>query len=203
LGYLAALQLSKIVGYVVLVGARSTGKGEDAVKRILADTEGGAAQSSVEVVLVDLDDDETLHAAIKQIEVKFGKLDVLVVSPHGPRVLPYLLSPSFQRDNYLTLFFIQNNAAILIDNQGPGVVVDKSRPPMAIRNLLETTYRTNVFGVAVLTEAALPLLEKSEFPRIVNVSSGLGSHTNLTNPSSMYYHARTIVSFFVTATRAC
>jgi NAD(P)-dependent dehydrogenase (short-subunit alcohol dehydrogenase family) len=74
---------------------------------------------------------------------------------------------------------------------------------MTIRNLLETTYRTNVFGVAVLTEAALPLLEKSEFPRIVNVSSGLGSHANLTNPSSMYYHARTIVSFFVKVTRAC
>jgi NAD(P)-dependent dehydrogenase (short-subunit alcohol dehydrogenase family) len=62
------------------------------------------------------------------------------------------------------------------------------------RRLLETTYSTNVFGVAVLTEAALPLLEKADFPRIVNVSSGLGSHGHLANPNSPWYNARPLVS---------
>jgi NAD(P)-dependent dehydrogenase (short-subunit alcohol dehydrogenase family) len=46
----------------------------------------------------------------------------------------------------------------------------------------------------VLTEAALPLLDKAEFPRIVNVSSALGSHGHLANPSSPWYHVRAIVS---------
>jgi NAD(P)-dependent dehydrogenase (short-subunit alcohol dehydrogenase family) len=79
LGYSSALQLSKLPGYTILVGARSAEKGSDAVKRILADTEGGAAQSSVETILVNQDKDETLHAAVKEIQTKFGRLDVLVV----------------------------------------------------------------------------------------------------------------------------
>jgi NAD(P)-dependent dehydrogenase (short-subunit alcohol dehydrogenase family) len=81
LGYLAALQLSKLSGYNILIGARSAEKGSDAVKRILADTEGGSAQSSVDTILVDQDKDETLHAAVKEIQIKFGRLDVLVVCP--------------------------------------------------------------------------------------------------------------------------
>jgi NAD(P)-dependent dehydrogenase (short-subunit alcohol dehydrogenase family) len=80
LGYLTALQLSKLPGYTVLVGARNAEKGADAVKRILADSEGGKAQSSVDTILINQDDDASLHAAVKQIEIKFGKLDVLVVS---------------------------------------------------------------------------------------------------------------------------
>jgi NAD(P)-dependent dehydrogenase (short-subunit alcohol dehydrogenase family) len=94
LGYLTGLQLSKLPGYTVLIGARSAEKGTDAVNRILADTEGGDAQSTVEAILVDLDNDETLHAAMNQIETKFGKLDVLVVSQ---------ISCSTLRRHHLTL----------------------------------------------------------------------------------------------------
>jgi NAD(P)-dependent dehydrogenase (short-subunit alcohol dehydrogenase family) len=59
---------------------------------------------------------------------------------------------------------------------------------------METTYTTNVFGVASLIEAALPLLEKSSFPRIVNVSSGLGSITHHTDKESIYYDIKFVVS---------
>jgi len=40
---------------------------------------------------------------------------------------------------------------------------------------LRRTYEVNVFGVVAVTNALLPLLRRSEAPRIVNVSSGLGS----------------------------
>jgi NAD(P)-dependent dehydrogenase (short-subunit alcohol dehydrogenase family) len=75
LGYLAALQLSKLPGYHVFIGARSTEKWAEAVKKIEAD----GATSKVEAVLLDVDSDESIHAAIKQIDAKAGRLDVLVV----------------------------------------------------------------------------------------------------------------------------
>jgi NAD(P)-dependent dehydrogenase (short-subunit alcohol dehydrogenase family) len=47
--------------------------------------------------------------------------------------------------------------------------------------MLASTYSPNVFGTAVLIDAALPLLEKAAFPRIINVSSSLGSLTQMSN----------------------
>ena len=46
-----------------------------------------------------------------------------------------------------------------------------------------TVYATNVFGVVRVTQAFLPLLERSEAPVIVNVSSGLGSFAVTLDPS--------------------
>ena len=43
-------------------------------------------------------------------------------------------------------------------------------------------YNTNVFGVARVTEAFIDLLKKSAEPRIVNVSSSVGSLTLQSNP---------------------
>jgi NAD(P)-dependent dehydrogenase (short-subunit alcohol dehydrogenase family) len=75
MGYLAALQLAKLPGYNVLVGARSVQKGQDAVKKI----EGKSPQSKVEAILIDVNSDESIRTAVKDIESKFGRLDVLVV----------------------------------------------------------------------------------------------------------------------------
>jgi NAD(P)-dependent dehydrogenase (short-subunit alcohol dehydrogenase family) len=82
LGYEVALQLAKLPGYHILVGARSQEKGAEAVSKIRA-AEG--VVSKLEPILVDLDSDETIHAAIKTVESKFGKLDVLVVSTSSHR----------------------------------------------------------------------------------------------------------------------
>jgi NAD(P)-dependent dehydrogenase (short-subunit alcohol dehydrogenase family) len=46
----------------------------------------------------------------------------------------------------------------------------------------EKVYATNVFGVARMMQEFLPVLEKSDNPVIVNVSSGLGSITVATDP---------------------
>jgi NAD(P)-dependent dehydrogenase (short-subunit alcohol dehydrogenase family) len=43
------------------------------------------------------------------------------------------------------------------------------------RELYEDTFRVNVFGAAELSETLLPLLEKADFPRLINVSSIMGS----------------------------
>jgi NAD(P)-dependent dehydrogenase (short-subunit alcohol dehydrogenase family) len=47
---------------------------------------------------------------------------------------------------------------------------------------LRRTFDTNVFGVATVTNHFLPLLERSHSPRIVNVSSAMGSMALMADP---------------------
>ncbi|MCJ1281278.1 hypothetical protein MMC26_000596 [Xylographa opegraphella] len=65
---------------------------------------------------------------------------------------------------------------ILINNAGVG----QARPtPSSLRDQYRQIFDVNVFGVAAVTDAFLPLLQASPFPdrRVVNVTSGLGSIT--------------------------
>jgi len=69
-----------------------------------------------------------------------------------------------------------NNAGISGDRPGqaPGAV------DLAT---VRAVFETNVFGVIMVTEALLPLLRRSDAARIVNVSSGVGSLRNMTDPA--------------------
>jgi NAD(P)-dependent dehydrogenase (short-subunit alcohol dehydrogenase family) len=49
---------------------------------------------------------------------------------------------------------------------------------------MRATFETNVFGLVRVTRAFLPLLQKSAAPVIVNLSSGLGSLTAMSDPNS-------------------
>ena len=63
---------------------------------------------------------------------------------------------------------------ILVNNAG--IVVDPVRRPSKTTVLeMRQTYETNVFGVVAVTNAMLPLLERSLAGRIVNLTSDLGS----------------------------
>ena len=66
-----------------------------------------------------------------------------------------------------------NNAGIAQDG-GPASTLDV--------DTLRRTYETNVFGVFAVTKTFLPLLRKSEAGRIVNLSSGLGSLAQNSDP---------------------
>jgi NAD(P)-dependent dehydrogenase (short-subunit alcohol dehydrogenase family) len=57
----------------------------------------------------------------------------------------------------------------------------------------ERVFDTNVVGVIRVTQAALPLLEKSKNPVVVNVSSALGSFWAVTNPDRRQFHFPSIV----------
>lgn len=75
---------------------------------------------------------------------------------------------------------------VLINNAGISGIV--SNPPSIdsidnVRNVLET----NFFGVLQVTQHFLELLNKSNAPRIVNVSSELGSLTLQSNPEWEFY----------------
>ena len=59
-------------------------------------------------------------------------------------------------------------------------------------------YDTNVFGVVRVTRAFLPLLERSDNPVIVNVSSGMGSIGVTSDPDRL---ESTIVSLDYTSSK--
>lgn len=55
---------------------------------------------------------------------------------------------------------------------------------------LKAVFETNFFGVIAVTQAFLPLLQKSDEPRIVNVSSDLGSVGLNTDATSRHYDVK-------------
>jgi len=76
---------------------------------------------------------------------------------------------------------------VLVNNAGISTTADVNGP-VALK-----VFDTNVIGIVRVTQAALPLLEKSENPVVVNVSSALGSFWAVTNPERRQFHYPAIV----------
>ena len=68
---------------------------------------------------------------------------------------------------------------VLVNNAG----IAGERGDNSLANL-RRVYETNVFGVIRVTDAFLPLLRKSQAPRIVNVSSTVGSLAQMGSPEN-------------------
>jgi NAD(P)-dependent dehydrogenase (short-subunit alcohol dehydrogenase family) len=137
LGFETARQLIAD-GHTVCLGARDEDRGRAAAKELGA-----------RFVRLDVTDDASVAAALKQIEAD-GGLDVLV-----------------------------NNAGIgLLGLNGPDAL---------------KVFDTNAVGIVRVTEAALPLLKKSENPVVVNISSALGSFWATHEPSRPASHVSAIV----------
>lgn len=79
------------------------------------------------------------------------------------------------KQKYGGLDILVNNAGIARQEDGP--------PETASIEAVRATFETNVFGTLAVTQAFLPLLEKSSSARVVNVSSELGSLTNNGDPA--------------------
>jgi NAD(P)-dependent dehydrogenase (short-subunit alcohol dehydrogenase family) len=132
LGVVTARRLAA-QGWTVLAGCREPGR--------LAETlEPGL---DIRPVTLDVADDASVAAAVKEVEDQVGSLDVLV-----------------------------NNAAIV------GEMVE---PAEAGADVLREAYETNVFGPVRVTRAFLPLLRRAERPRLVMVSSSLGSLADMSD----------------------
>ena len=82
------------------------------------------------------------------------------------------------KDEFKRLDILVNNAGILIDRQ------------TGIRELsisiLQNTLETNTFGPLLLSQACIPLMKANDYGRIVNISSTMGSLTEMASPDSHY-----------------
>jgi len=77
---------------------------------------------------------------------------------------------------------------ILVNNAGISVRAGGPRVSKETMEAWRRTFDTNFFGLIAVTQAFLPLLQKSEAGRIVNLSSILGSITLQADPKSPIYH---------------
>ncbi len=92
----------------------------------------------------------------------------------------------FISDEFGRLDILFNNAGVALDKFVPSSQLDV--------DILSRTIDTNVLGVFRTTQALLPALKASEHPRIVNVSSQLGSLSVMTGYTLAYRLSKTAVN---------
>ena len=163
-------------GRIALVTGANQGVGKQVVKELvgagetvflgsrdLARGEAAAAEIGPGAVplQIDVTDAASIAAAAARVEREFGRLDLLV-----------------------------NNAGI--SNVGgsdrtPEENSARSKASTASLDEVRAVWEVNVFGVLAVYQAMLPLLRKGVDPRIVNVSSGVGSLTANADPSYPYH----------------
>ena len=83
---------------------------------------------------------------------------------------------------------------VLINNAG----ISGNMPQTALEtgiSVFKRVFETNFFGVIEVTQAFIDLLRQSPEPRIVNVTSGLGSLTLHNDPAWHYYKIKPAVYF--------
>jgi len=102
IGYAVACGLADL-GYVVLIGARNPGNGRAAAERLVAK---GAKADFIEL---DVTSDSSIDSAVREIEARYGRLDVLVnnaaVMPELPPSPPSASSIALVRHTYETNVF--------------------------------------------------------------------------------------------------
>jgi NAD(P)-dependent dehydrogenase (short-subunit alcohol dehydrogenase family) len=110
---------------------------------------------------LDVTDATSIAAAAARIRAELGRLDVLV-----------------------------QNAAIAHTSKQAGQTVEDhartTRPSNVSLDEVRAIWETNVFGVLAVYQAMLPLLREAPAARIVNVSSGVGSLTRASDPTTPY-----------------
>lgn len=86
---------------------------------------------------------------------------------------------------------------VLINNAGIGRHAVEGLP--SIRAKMAALFDVNVFGTLEVTDAAIPLLQKGadqgSVPRIVFITSEMGSFGNTLNPSWKYYQHNTSIPY--------
>ena len=107
---------------------------------------------------LDVTDQASITAASERVHREFGRLDVLI-----------------------------QNAAISATSdhvQSPEEFMQANRPSIVSLDEMRAIWDTNVFGVLAIYQAMMPILRDTPNARIVNVSSGVGSLTLVSDPNS-------------------
>jgi NAD(P)-dependent dehydrogenase (short-subunit alcohol dehydrogenase family) len=146
----------------------------------------GLARRGLRVALGARDAARGLAAQVRlndeQLDVRFVALDV------DDDVSVHDAVSTIERD-FGRLDVVVNNAALKLERA-------PSPPSACTLATVRRTFETNVFGAIRVILATLPLLRRSPAPRIVNVSSGLGS-LGLATTDGSRYQAKPLLSYNV------
>jgi NAD(P)-dependent dehydrogenase (short-subunit alcohol dehydrogenase family) len=118
-----------------------------------------------------LGEEATTTLQAEGIDVRFIRIDL--VRPATIQAAAATIEVDYGRLDVLV-----NNAGIADRADGP--------PSKTSIEAVHRSFETNFFGTLAVTQAMLPLLRKSASARIVNVSSGLGSLTHNSDPTSEF-----------------
>jgi NAD(P)-dependent dehydrogenase (short-subunit alcohol dehydrogenase family) len=118
-------------------------------------------------------DAERGAAAASELDAQFVQLDVTVDASVG-----VALDVIGRREGHLD---------VLVNNAGISTTAEVSGPEAL------QVFDTNAIGLIRVTQAALPLLRRSDNPVVVNVSSALGSFWAVTNPERRQFHFPSII----------
>ncbi|KAL0428910.1 UNVERIFIED_CONTAM: (+)-neomenthol dehydrogenase [Sesamum radiatum] len=155
-------------GITVVLTARNEKRGLEAVEKLKASSLSG----SIIFHQLDVADLASIASLAEFIKSQFGKLDILVNNAGIGGV-------TADSDGVRTIAGAANEAeAGIIWNE---VVKQTSQTYDSAAECLQTNY----YGAKRIAEALLPLLQLSDSPRIVNVSSKLGMLKNLSNEWAM------------------
>ena len=103
------------------------------------------------------------------------------LAAEGIRVLFHQLDVTDERSIVRLAAFLENQvgqADILVNNAG--IYIDRGVSPLEVGvELLRRTMETNFYGALRLTQSLVPLMKRNRYGRVVNVSSQLGSLTDM------------------------
>ncbi|MEI2577879.1 SDR family oxidoreductase [Scytonema sp. PRP1] len=144
------------------------------------------AKKGYQVILTSRDEAKGKAAAEKLqaegLNVIFHPLDV--TNDESSQQLAEFLHEQFGKLDVLV-----NNAAIYIDSQTGGNSVFDAKI-----DTLRQTIETNVYGVLRVTQALIGLMQKQNYGRIVNVSSGAGQLTDMGSGVPTYRISKTALN---------
>lgn len=86
------------------------------------------------------------------------------------------------KDEFERLDILVNNAGIKIDSQSGILELNAT--------IFQNTLETNALGPLLLSQACVPLMKINKYGRIVNISSTLGSLSDMAGPDSPYAEVR-------------
>lgn len=150
--------------YHIILAGRDIIKAQGAVSVVKEEI---ASKSEITPLQIDIESDESIDTAYKEVESKFNRVDCLInnAGTHGVR----RTSPD-QADRRL-----------------PGVSFDSTGEPAdnrTLRQAFNKTWDVNITGTHILTLTFLPLLLKSSDPRLLFITSGACSLTDASTPDS-------------------
>ncbi|CAL2227911.1 unnamed protein product [Prunus armeniaca] len=149
-------------GVIVVLTARDEKRGLEAVDKL---KEFGLSDLVVFHQL-DVTDAASIASLADFVKVQFGKLDILV---NNAGVGGTIVDPEAMR------------AAAASGLGKEGVEVNWSELMTQTYELAEECVKTNYFGAKKMTKALLPLLQLSDTPRIINLTSTVATLKNIPN----------------------